>query len=34
MITEAIEERFHFLNELITEYAVSLPIILPNEEII
>ena len=34
MITEAIEGRFHFSNELITEYAVSLPIILPNEELI
>lgn len=32
MITKAIEERFHFAHELITEYAVSLPIILPKEE--
>lgn len=32
MITEAIEGRFHFAKEIITEYAVSLPIILPEEE--
>lgn len=32
MITEAIERRFHFVKEIITEYAVSLPIILPDEE--
>lgn len=32
MITKAIEDRFHFAKELITEHAISLPIILPNEE--
>lgn len=32
MITEAIEGRFHFAKEIITEYAVSLPIILPDKE--
>lgn len=32
MITKAIEERFHFTKDLITVHAVSLPMILPNEE--
>ena len=32
MFTARLEERFHILEELITEYAVSLPIILPDQE--
>ncbi|MCR5048168.1 MAG: hypothetical protein K6A37_04315 [Saccharofermentans sp.] len=32
MITDSIEERFHIIDNLITEYAVSLPYLSGNEE--
>lgn len=32
MITDSIEERFHIIDDLITEYAVSLPFFSGNDE--